>query len=132
MSRFCLDTNHISLAVRGDERVIGHLAKTHRRELSITSVTLAELEYSTRNHPHPEAWDRHWRRLIAGWPVLAFTRSEAIEHARLRFELRAHPIGERDLLIAAIAHANGMTLVTHNTGEFRRVKGLKVEDWARA
>ena len=39
------------------------------------------------------------------------------------------PIGPNDLLIAAIAMANDVTLVTHNTGEFGRVTGLKIEDW---
>jgi tRNA(fMet)-specific endonuclease VapC len=39
------------------------------------------------------------------------------------------PIGPNDLLIAAIALANGLTLVTHNTSEFSRVPGLNIEDW---
>jgi hypothetical protein len=38
-------------------------------------------------------------------------------------------IGSNDLLVAAIALANGLTLVTHNTREFARVVGLKIEDW---
>ena len=38
-------------------------------------------------------------------------------------------IGPNDLLIASIALASGLTLVTHNTGEFSRVPGLKLEDW---
>jgi tRNA(fMet)-specific endonuclease VapC len=38
-------------------------------------------------------------------------------------------IGANDLLIAAIAHANGRILVTHNTSEFGRVPGLVIEDW---
>jgi tRNA(fMet)-specific endonuclease VapC len=49
--------------------------------------------------------------------------------------VRAHlaglgtPIGPNDLMIASIALANGLTLVTHNTSEFGRVPGLKLEDW---
>jgi tRNA(fMet)-specific endonuclease VapC len=39
------------------------------------------------------------------------------------------PIGPYDLLIAAIALANGLVLVTHNTAEFSRVSGLMFEDW---
>ena len=38
-------------------------------------------------------------------------------------------IGPNDLLIASIALANGLTLVTHNTREFSRIPGLKLEDW---
>ncbi len=53
-------------------------------------------------------------------------------HARLRYALRHAPIGERDLLIAAIALANRLVVVTHNVKEFSRVPDLVVEDWARA
>jgi len=62
-------------------------------------------------------------------PVLSFSKQEAAEHARLREALRNRPIGERDLLIAAIAVSNGFGVVTRNVGEFKRVRGLKVEGW---
>jgi tRNA(fMet)-specific endonuclease VapC len=39
------------------------------------------------------------------------------------------PIGQRDLLIASIARARDLTVVTHNVSEFARVPGLKAEDW---
>jgi tRNA(fMet)-specific endonuclease VapC len=53
------------------------------------------------------------------------------EYAKVRADLAAKgtPIGPNDLLIAAIALANGLTLVTHNTTEFSRVLGLRLEDW---
>lgn len=50
-------------------------------------------------------------------------------------EIRAHlaaqgtPIGPNDLMIASIARLHNLTLVTHNTNEFSRVPGLKLEDW---
>jgi tRNA(fMet)-specific endonuclease VapC len=39
------------------------------------------------------------------------------------------PIGGNDMMIAATALAHGLTLVTHNTGEFGRIAGLQLEDW---
>ena len=48
---------------------------------------------------------------------------------RATLERAGTPIGPNDLLIAAIAVANDLTLVTHNTGEFSRVPGLRLEDW---
>ena len=55
----------------------------------------------------------------------------AEEYAKVRADLAAKgtPIGANDYLIAAIALANGLTLVTHNTGEFSRVVGLTLDDW---
>jgi tRNA(fMet)-specific endonuclease VapC len=44
-------------------------------------------------------------------------------------DLPLNPIGRNDLLIAAIALARGLTVVTHNTSEFGRVPGLAIEDW---
>lgn len=51
-------------------------------------------------------------------------------HGVLRHQLRHQPIGERDLLIAAIARTLGLTLVTANRKEFDRVPALAVEDWS--
>src|SRR5574341_758759 len=59
-----------------------------------------------------------------------YDRDAAEQHARIRHHLRHRPIGERDLLIAAIALAHDLTLVTHNAAEFSRVPRLRVEDWA--
>lgn len=129
--RWCLDTDHISFALRDVEPLIHRLQQTPPRELCITSITLAELEWSTIRHPHPQTWDPRWRHFIRGWPVLSFTKAEAPEHARIRQECRAHPIGERDLIIASICLANQIALVSDNTAELRRVNGLRVENWAR-
>jgi tRNA(fMet)-specific endonuclease VapC len=48
---------------------------------------------------------------------------------RARLASAGTPIGACDLLIAAIALAHNLTLITHNTREFGRVDGLQVEDW---
>jgi tRNA(fMet)-specific endonuclease VapC len=63
--------------------------------------------------------------------VLPFDRVAADTYARVRFDLEriGRPIGERDLLIASVALARDLTVVTHNLGEFTRVVGLKTEDW---
>ena len=60
---------------------------------------------------------------------LPFDSEAAERHAELRFSLRAHPIGERDLVIASVAVTHGVALVTHNHREFARVAGLALEDW---
>lgn len=48
---------------------------------------------------------------------------------RSQLEIRGMPIGAYDLQIAAIALANNLILVTHNTRELERVQGLQLEDW---
>jgi tRNA(fMet)-specific endonuclease VapC len=64
-------------------------------------------------------------------PSLPFDDRAAEVYGRIRAHLTATgmAIGPNDLMIAAIALANGLTLVTHNTAEFSRVPGLTIEDW---
>jgi predicted nucleic acid-binding protein len=74
------------------------------------------------------------RERVVQFPVLEFDQ----EDARQAGEIRAHlaskgtPIGPYDVLMASQAKARKLTLVTHNTTEFTRVPGLKVEDWKGA
>ena len=64
--------------------------------------------------------------------VLEFDSEDAIAYARIReaLERKGKPIGPLDTLIAAQAVARGLTLVTNNEREFKRVPGLRVENWA--
>ena len=65
---------------------------------------------------------------------LPFDDQAALFYGQIRAQLATlgTPIGPLDLQIAAIALANNLTLVTHNTREFRRVEGLQIEDWEAA
>ena len=64
---------------------------------------------------------------------LPFNDRYAEEYGRIRVELAQTGtlIGPNDLLIAAIARAYNLTLVTHNVEEFSRVNGLHLEDWGK-
>ena len=69
--------------------------------------------------------------LRAQFPTLPFDEQAAEECGKVRAHLAGlgQLIGPNDLMIAAIALANGLTVVTHNTAEFSRVPGLLLEDW---
>jgi len=71
------------------------------------------------------------KAFFARFISLPFDDAAADAYGRIRAHLltAGTPIGPHDMLIAAIAVANGLTLVTHNTDEFRRVPGLALEDW---
>ena len=66
-------------------------------------------------------------------PVLHLNRDVGAHYAEVRASLEAKgtPIGANDLWIAAHALAAGLILVTNNVKEFKRVKGLKIENWAK-
>jgi tRNA(fMet)-specific endonuclease VapC len=128
-----VDTNALIHAMRGrPPRVWQELRRRAPSEIAVSSVTIAELWYGAEKHSDPSAKREAWAAVLAPYDVLSFDRAAAEHHARLRYALRHAPIGERDLLIAAIALAKGLIVVTHNTGEFGRVPDLVVEDWAHA
>lgn len=97
----------------------------------ISVVTLAELQYgvqvSTRKKANQAALDLLLRHLT----TLDLTPAAARHYAATRADLKrkGQLIGANDLLIAAHAQSLGAVVVTNNTKDFGRVKGLKVENW---
>ena len=128
-----LDTNVLIHAVRGRPPAVrARVRQQSPDDLAISSITVAELWYGAEKNPDPAAKRAAWESVLAPFQVIAFDRSAAEHHARIRHVLRRTPIGERDLLIASIALAHDLTLVTHDAEEFARVPRLRVEDWAAA
>ena len=67
--------------------------------------------------------------LLAPFTAINFTAPAAVIWGQLLHTTRKQPVGPRDLLIAATALADGMTVVTHNVKEFGRIPTLLLEDW---
>ena len=100
-------------------------------KLAVCSVVKAELFYGAMRSNNPDqTWSRQ-RQFLEVFVSLSFDDIAALISGRVRAQLAnlGTPIGIHDLLIVSIALANNPTLVTHNTGEFMRVEGLRIEDW---
>jgi len=100
-------------------------------DLLVCSVVKAELYYGAAKSSDPARTLAKQRSFVSLFKSLVFDDAAAEAYGQMRADLAAEgqPIGPNDLLIAAIAMANGVTLVTHNTDEFSRVTGLRIEDW---
>ena len=136
MPVYLLDTNAISQLVRNPA---GSVAARYRIEeknpdsIILTSIIVAcEARYGiAKNY---SAWlEQRADELLARIPAEPLGAGAENEYARLRADLerRGQVIGQNDMLIAAHALALDAILVTDNTREFRRVKGLRVENWLR-
>ena len=129
--RFVLDTNTCIYALKLQGRVVDRLRDLSPDNLAVTIVTVAELWFGARKSARSSVARREIDGFLEPFEVLPFDHEAAEAYARTRFALEraGRPIGERDLLIASIALARGLTVVTHNLSEFARVPGLNAEDW---
>lgn len=133
MIRYMLDTNMIAYARnRRPACVLDRLLKHEPSEISISSITMAELEYGVFNSSKPQQNRTALLMFLSGILVLPFESDASLAYGDIRYYLKTKGIliGGNDLLIAAHARALGLILVTHNTKEFSRVPDLLVEDWA--
>lgn len=126
-----LDTNVVIHAIRSRPlSVRQQLGRLSPEDVAVSTITVAELSYGAERSAEPERRRQVFEEFLRPYEILPFDRPAAEHHGRLRNELRHNPIGERDLLIAAIAVARGLVIVTSNVREFHRVPGLTVEDWS--
>jgi tRNA(fMet)-specific endonuclease VapC len=111
--------------------VTAKLAAAPPGSVVICSVVVAELHYGAHRSVRTTETLSRVQAFYSRFQSLPFDDRAAEENGRVRAHLAAtgSVIGPNDLLIAAIALANGLTLVTNSTGEFIRVPGLQLEDW---
>lgn len=129
---YLLDTNTCIRYLTGRSyNVRSHMQATPKQEIVVCSVVKAELFYGAMKSAAPQQTLAKQLRFLNSFVSLPFDDAAAEVYGRERAQLAklGTPIGPNDLLIAAIAIANSLTLVTHNTREFSRVAGLQIEDW---
>lgn len=130
--RFLLDTNACVDYLTGRHpRVVARLQSSTPEDLCLSSVVVAELRYGADHSSRRRANHARIDALLEEIECLDFDVRAAASYGRVRAGLEAvgTPIGPNDMLIAAHALSRGLTVVTDNVREFKRVKGLKVENW---
>ena len=129
---YMLDTNILVYAIRHPKDGVHEIIKRHIfMDLCISAITLGELEYGVQKSANPQRNRLALMEVLSGIEILDFDSAAAVHFGDIfaSLERAGQRIGDRDMLIAAHARALGYTLVTNNTREFDRVKGLTVEDW---
>jgi tRNA(fMet)-specific endonuclease VapC len=101
-------------------------------QISLSTITLAELHFGAENSERRADNLRALEHFAGRLTVLPFSEKAAVHYGQVRLELQrsGRLIGPHDLLIAAHARSEGLTLVSNNVREFRRVNGLLLENWA--
>ena len=131
MTRYMLDTNIISDLIRNPQgKVAKRISKVGDEALCTSIIVAAELRYGCAKSGSSRLL-KAVEDLLAEIDVLAFDVPADARYGGIRVDLEAAgtPIGSNDLLIAAHACAIDATIVTANAAEFKRIRGLKVENW---
>jgi len=130
--RFLLDTNACIGMLRGrTPRLAERLEAFAPEDVALCSIVVGELLFGALKSARREQNLAAVRLFASKFYSLPFDDDAAEHYSRIRAELDAIglPIGPNDLMIASIARAKQLVLVSHNVSEFGRVQGLRVEDW---
>ncbi|HEV7877922.1 type II toxin-antitoxin system VapC family toxin [Bradyrhizobium sp.] len=131
MTRYLLDTNILSELIRNPQgKAARRIAKAGEDNICTSIVVAAELRYGCEKSGSTKL-RKAVEDLLGEIAVLPFEAPADADYGAIRAQLEAAgtPIGGNDLLIAAHARALDATIVTANVQEFRRVGGVRVENW---
>ena len=130
---YLLDTNICIYAINGRHpSLTKNLLTIPPDEIAVSSITVGELEYGAAKSHWGDRTRQTMYAFLSNFTVIPFDNEDAACFGNLRAALAqaGTPIGAYDVMIAAQGLTKGLTVVTHNTGAFPRVPGLKLEDWA--
>lgn len=128
---YVLDTNTVIYFFKGTGKVAERLLREAPTDIAIPAIVIFELHTGIAKSTSQGKRIQQLGSLMSAVKVLPFSTEEAKASAAIRAQLerKGTPIGPYDVLIAGTVLAHQGTLVSHNLNEFRRVKGLKIQDW---
>jgi len=131
--RYHLDTNSIIFSLKGQKpeikRRIGQIPPSR---IKVSSMVVAELIAGAYNSRNIEETMASVNGFIAPYEIISFDAYASEVYGKIWAELEKNGkrIGSNDLIIAATAMSRGDILITNNTKDFKRIEGLRIEDWS--
>jgi tRNA(fMet)-specific endonuclease VapC len=130
--KYLLDTNICIYLIKQQPReVLERFQELTPGEVAISTVTVAEMTYGVKKSLHQGKNQAALEAFLAPLEIVDFDYKAASHYGAIRaeLELKGVPVGAYDLMIAAQTRSLGLTLVTNNEREFRRIPDLVVENW---
>jgi tRNA(fMet)-specific endonuclease VapC len=130
---YLLDTNICIYIIKKKPAVV--LKRVQAKllgEIAISAITIAELEYGIARSRYPDRNRIALLEFLFPFTILDFDPKAAMAYGQIRalLESKGRLIGPMDLLLAAQAKSHNLVLVTNNEKEFKRIEGLRIENWA--
>jgi tRNA(fMet)-specific endonuclease VapC len=131
MLKYMLDTNIVIYVLKDKPIEVLDIFNRHASQMCISMITFAELLHGAEKSAQTEYNLQGIEDFTSRLEVLAYGIKGAAHYGDIRADLerKGTPIGVNDLHIAGHARSEGLTLITNNMGEFKRVEALRLENW---
>lgn len=131
--RWMLDTNTCIAVIKKHPVALKKLRGKSVGQVGVSSITLGELAFGADKSSRSSQAHEALSEFLIALEVAGFDDSSAMTYGKVcvSLEQRGKPIGPLDTLIGSHALEINAVLVTHNTREFSRIDGLRLEDWTR-
>ncbi|MBL0049270.1 MAG: type II toxin-antitoxin system VapC family toxin [Bacteroidetes bacterium] len=132
MKKYLIDTNTCIYFIKGKFDLKKKFEKVNPDNCFISEITLAELKFGVENSDRKEKNQTTLDNFLSGVKIVPIFHSldlYAKEKARLR--KAGTPIDDFDILIGVTSITHNLVMVTNNTNEFKRIKGINLEDWTK-
>jgi len=131
MDKFIIDTDICIYWLKGNENIERNIIKNGFENVFITVITECELFYGAFKSAKKEKNLTIIEELKKKIRILHTKEGIPYTYGKIKSDLEAkgQTLDDADLLIASITLSNNATLVTNNMGHFKRIRGLKLEDW---
>ena len=132
MKKYLIDTNICIYYINGKYNLDKKFRLVKKENRFISEISLAELKFGVKNSESPEKNQKALENFLSGVQILPIFNSldfYAEEKARLR--KIGTPVDDFDLLIGSSAVANDLVMVTNNEAHFKKIKGIKIENWTK-
>jgi tRNA(fMet)-specific endonuclease VapC len=131
MLKYLLDTNIVIYVLKRRPAEVLKVFNTNASRMAISSITLSELIYGAEKSPNVDQNLEAIEEFISHLDVLPYDSKASQHYGQIKaaLEKKGEIIGENDIHIAAHAISQGLTLVTNNLREFKRVTNLALENW---
>ena len=114
-------------------KVIKRFKERDPGEIGLSTITVSELHYGVSKSVHREENRQRLEDFMVPFDILDYDGTAARAYGDIRFQLekQGQPIGPLDMLIAAQAFSHNLILITNNDREFKRIKGLQIDNWTK-
>jgi tRNA(fMet)-specific endonuclease VapC len=132
--KYLVDTNILIYLCNSKSKLLENKFKTHQpEEFAVSSITIGELIYGVNKSQQRDRNLQAILKIVSPFRILDFDSSDGWQYGEIRAELekKGMSIGGNDIMIAAQAKRRGLIVITNNTKEYKRIIGLKIEDWTK-